>query len=225
MGGNYPESEVPVEFYMIDVGHRQVRIYKGMTDTVRTVADNAVADFVKDRRKVALVTPTPTILAKTAPAIQKGTVSTPYKIAIFPFGGPEYCLGRSRPLNREVASEVHGLIKQNESLTVKYSYYDGAVNQPSIKKPDKLWSGSKPNVNLAYRLGQERGVDAIVMHWRPSEVWPFGGMCTDRLPPYPIKVYLIDVKQQKTYSLKGREKDLRAMTSQVFTDFMQGRQK
>jgi len=161
--------------------------------------------------------------AGLAQAVDPPTRSTPYKIAIFPFGGPEQCHGHNRPLNREVASEVRGLIKQNESLSVRYSYYDGAMNEPPIMKADKLWSGSKPNVNFAYTLGEKYAVDAIVMYWRPSEGWGFGGYCTDRQPPYPIKVYLIDVKQQKTYSLKGREKDLSGLTKQAFSKFIAAR--
>ncbi len=50
-GVSFPESEVPVEFYMIDVGHRQVRIYKGMTDTVRTVAEQALSRFLAGAKR------------------------------------------------------------------------------------------------------------------------------------------------------------------------------
>jgi hypothetical protein len=99
------------------------------------------------------------------------------------------------------------------------------MNQPRIKKPDKLWRGDKPNVNLAYTLGEERGVDAIVMYWRPSEGWGMGGYCTNRMPPYEIRAYLIDVQQRKLYQRKGPERKIESMTSQVLSEFLKNRPK
>lgn len=54
VGGNTPATDVPVEFYLIDVPHRQVHTYKGMTNTVDEVARRALSTFLASAKlKVA----------------------------------------------------------------------------------------------------------------------------------------------------------------------------
>ncbi len=157
------------------------------------------------------------------PVGAQATRTTAYRIAMFPTGGGTKCSYLRRP-QQKIASDVRALVQDNDSLMLVYSHYDKSLDKPSIKKPDRLWKGDvtarmTPNTKLIYTLAQERNIDAIVMYFQPD----FIGYCTDQRPPYPITIYLIDVRQKKTYSRKGHEKDLRAMTSQVIADFMEGR--
>jgi hypothetical protein len=170
----------------------------------------------------------PIDIAKAAPAatpspggaIQEGTVSTAYKIAIFPFDGST-CVGRNRPSDEKFAAELGAFIERNDRLALAYSYYDQSLNQPPLEKRGRLWKESKPNLTQVYTLGESRGVDAVVMYWRPAAGL---GYCTDRMPPFPIEVYVIDVKQQKTYRIKGREKNINALAEQALSKYLSGAQ-
>ena len=164
----------------------------------------------------------PPVPASAPPGAQR-TRTTPYRIAIFPVGGFVNCEGWTRPFAKEIASKVQALIEENDSLSLSYSHYDKSLNKPPIKKADRLWKGivSMEPTEMAYALGQERNIDVILMYFRPG----IGdhGYCTDLMPPYPITIYLVDVRERKTYFHKGHEKDVRAMTSQVLADFIEGR--
>ena len=155
--------------------------------------------------------------AGLAQAVDSPTRSTPYKIAIFPFESDTDCIGRSRPSHEKLAAELGALITRHDSLRLAYSYYDKDLNQPPIRKAGQLWAGTRPNVARVSSLGKTHRVDAVVTYWRPAVGISY---CTDRMPPYPIHVYIIDVTQRKTYWLKGREKNLSGLTEQAFSKFI-----
>ncbi len=139
------------------------------------------------------------------------------KIGIFPFEGTE--CSRSRASDEKIAFDLHPLIQNNDSLVLSYSYYDELLNNPPIMRPNSLWNDNTPNVERASTLGRERGLDAIVMYLRPDT----GVSCTMEYPPYPVKMYMIDITRGHIYQRKGREKKLKKMTGQVFADFIQAR--
>lgn len=145
-----------------------------------------------------------------------------YKIAIFPFETDDKCVGQIRLSDDKFANQLGALITSNNSLTLAYSHYDKYLNHPPIKRPGRLWKGSKPNLAQVISLGETRRVDAVVMYWRATST---GGVyCTDRMPPFPIDVYVIDVQQRKTYKLNGREENISALAEQVLSRFLAGRQ-
>jgi hypothetical protein len=160
----------------------------------------------------------PTTTPSPGGAVQKGTV---YKIAIFPFDGDSFCVGRNRPSDEQFAVELGASIKRNNALVLAYSYYDQNLNHPPIKKPGRLWKGSKPNLAQVYALGESHGVDAVVMYWRADASPGLGGTnCITRSPPFPIDVWVMDIKQRKAYPRKGREEKLSAMTEQALSKFL-----
>lgn len=155
----------------------------------------------------------------TTPNPQRTPVT---KIAIFPFGSDSECLGESRPKQEHIASTLRTIIQDNNSLKLAYFYYDEASGDPLRNNIDKLWVGGvsrRPYAESIFRLGQERDVDAVLMAWRPS-VGP--GYCSGRMPPYPIELYLIDVKSQYMLSVEGNEARLKGMTEQFFAHFLKG---
>jgi hypothetical protein len=230
-GGTYSAQHVPVEFYMIDVAQRQVRMYEGMTDTVEKVAEQALSRFLASAKpKVVATAPAPATaatsaaIAKAAPGVQKGAVPMAYKIAIFPFDSDTPCIGQVRPLDEKFAVQLAALIAKKDSLTLTYSYYDKSLNQPPITGPRRFWNGSKPNVAKVVSLGQTHGVDAVVMYWRPDSDPGLGAAsCGSKMPPFPVDVYVVDVKQRKMYRLKGYEKNMSALADQALSRFVAGR--
>jgi hypothetical protein len=198
----------PITIYLVDVRQRKTYFHKGHEKDVRAMTSQVLGDFLQSRPKV--------IQAKAG-----ATRTTPYRVAVFPFSG-KFARANCEDRDADITAMVNGLIEQDSSLLLAYSHYDKNLNNPRVRKPDKLWVGRKPNVGLVYTLGRERDVDVVVMY-RGDSVRAL--YCSDEMPPFPITIHLIDVWQKKTYSRKGHEKDLRAMTSQVFTDFMQGRPK
>jgi hypothetical protein len=156
---------------------------------------------------VSTPTPPPTTVAKAAPAVRKGT-TTPFKVAIFPFGSDSYsgmyswCIGTIRPSHEKLASDIETLIKGNDSLTLAYSYYDKDRNYPPIKRAERLWPrrSTKPNAAEVFSLGEARGVDVVVMYWRDAKS---GQACVNQMPPFPMDVHVFDVKQRKTYRQRG----------------------
>lgn len=143
------------------------------------------------------------------------------KIAIFPFGSDNSaCFGRSRPTQEKIASTLRTIIQKNDSLKVNYFYYNNPAGDPLRTRTEELWgrdNSSKPNAALVYQLGQERDVEAVLMSWRPSAGT---GYCTSRMPPYPIELYLMDVKSQCTLHVEGEEENLEEITKQFFSRFL-----
>jgi len=178
------------------------------------------ATVTRQPEAVSTPTPSPTTVAKAAPTIEKRT-TTPFKVAIFPFGSDTECIGRSRPSHKKLASEVETLIKANDSLTLAYSYYNKDRNYSPIKKPERLWArrGAKPEAAKVFSLGEARGVDAVVTYWR-ARAGP-NTYCEERMPPFRIDVHVFDIKQKKKYQQKGREKHLNAITKQALSRFLQ----
>jgi hypothetical protein len=156
-------------------------------------------------------------------AAQKGTAPTAYKIAIFPFDGTG-CVGRNRPADEKFAAQLGALITRNGSMKLAYSYYDSSLNHPPIKNLRRLWKGSKPNLTQVVSAGETHGVDAIVMYWRPTSS-PGIPYCEGRMPPFPIEVYVIDVKQRKMHRLKGVEKNISGMAENALSKFLASKPK
>ncbi len=139
------------------------------------------------------------------------------KIAIFPSNSDSPCIGQNRPREEKIASTLRTIIQNNDSLRLAYFYYDKSPGDPLGNYTDQLWIGSVPFNSLVYRFGQELDVDAVLTSWRPSTGT---GYCTDRKPPYPIKLYLIDLKSQCMLSAEGDEAHLKEMTEQFFADIV-----
>ncbi len=210
--GENPKN--PVFLYMIDVERGKLYLRKGTFADVGRMSQQVFSDFLKIRPQVIASVKRESVPRPTQPAPQ----TTPYRIAIFPFEGTG-CVGQNRPTDEKFAAELGALIAKNGSLKLAYSYYDKVLNQPPIRKPGQLWAGSRPNVARVSSLGEAHRVDAVVTYWRPSTGI---GYCTDRMPPYPIHVYIIDT-QRKTYWLKGREKNVSGLTEQAFSKFIAAR--
>lgn len=147
------------------------------------------------------------------------TRSVGYRVGIFPceggfFAGTEW---------DRVIDSLHATVQREPALMLAYSHYDDAYNEPLIKNPDSLWTASaKPNPGLVYTLGRERQLDAVVMCWMkfegvPHSAWPGWG---DELS---LKLYVIDVKQNKVYRRSGTSQDVRKITKKVFAQFLKAR--
>jgi hypothetical protein len=145
------------------------------------------------------------------------------KIAIFPFGTDDgSCQGIIRPGNEEIVSTLRGVIQSNDSLKITYSYDGKSSDDPVRDRMDELWEGSvsgKPNTRLVFRLAQKKGVDAVLMSWRPAVGF---GYCTNRMSPFPITFYLIDVESQCTLSVQGNEKHVKELTEGIFAHYLKG---
>jgi len=143
------------------------------------------------------------------------------KIAIFPFGSEDNtCFGQNRATQEKIASTLRTVMEKNDSLKVHYSYYDNPAADPLQSRTEELWgrdNSGKPNTLLVYQLGQERDVEAVLMSWRPSAGV---GYCTGRMPPYPIELYLIDIKSKCTLHVEGEEENLEETTKQFFARFL-----
>jgi hypothetical protein len=234
-----PDDQVfeDAEAVEMDLMSRDSRSLAQLTHGIDVAMRRIVSDFsaypamvLPQQAGATPRTDSPIEVAKAAPAatpspgaaIQKGTASTRYKIAIFPFESDSLCVGRSRSSDEKLAAELRTFIKSNDSLALVYSYYHPNLNDPPIEKPGRLWRGSKPNVAQVYALGQSQGVDAVAMYWRPVAVGVSQTGCSSYDVWYPIEVYVFDVKQRKMYRLKGHERNLSAMTKQALSRFLAG---
>jgi hypothetical protein len=228
----YEDAEaVEMDLMSADRGRSLVQLTQGIDLAMRRIVSGFSSYPAMELPQQAGSRPrtaSPIDVAKAAPASvpspsapQKGAASTAYKIAIFPFeSDADACIGvYSRPSQEKFAAQLAALIKGNDSLVLAYSYYDKGLNSPPIQKPGRLWKGSKPNVAEVSSLGAARGVDAVVMYWRVAAGL---GYCTNRMPPFPVDVYAIDVKQRKTYAQKGNEENLNALTEQTLSRFLAG---
>ena len=221
-------APAPIDLYLINVERRQVYRAKGTTkkSSVRKLTKRVFADFMKDRPQAMQAKaekPTQPMAAKRSSAsattplatTTPGTVSrsTPYRIGIFP------CGGGNPTREQQVALVLQTNIQRDRGLTVAYSYYDDALNEPPIKNRDRLWVGGqvkkKPNAEVVYRLARERGLDGVVMCW------------VRRVANYnanwrPIDLYLVDVAQRKVYRQKGTTKksDVDKLTRKLFAQFL-----
>ena len=178
--GENPKN--PVFLYMIDVERGKLYLRKGTFADVGRMSQQVFSDFLKIRPQVIASVKRESVPRPTQPAPQ----TTPYRIAIFPFEGTG-CVGQNRPSHEKFAAELGALIAKNGSLKLAYSYYDKDLNQPPIRKPGRLWAGSKPNVARVSSPSKTHRVDAVVMYWRPSTGV---GKCINRMPPFPIHVYV-----------------------------------
>ncbi len=130
------------------------------------------------------------------------------KVAIFPFGSDDNsCQGRSRGTDEQIASTI-----QSSSPLVTYSYYDN----PTQNSIGRVWADeSRGSINgdIIRTVGQQIGVDAVLMAWRPSAGT---GYCTSRMPPFPITLYLVDVKSQCALFAEGDESYITEIVGQLF---------
>jgi hypothetical protein len=174
---------------------------------------------------VSAPTPPPTTTAKAAPAIQKGTVSRPYKIGIFPAAGDFGHLNRGTQ-EEQTADLLRKQIKTSGQFVLAYSYYHDYLSEPKIKAPDKVWADAgfrkKPNLDQIYRLARERNLSAVVMAWGDAPD-TYGVGYDSESPSNPVFLYIVDVQRQGVNRRKGTFADVRRMSQQVFADFLKNR--
>jgi hypothetical protein len=157
-------------------------------------------------------------LAKTAPGIQQGTAS--YNIGIFPgVGDFDFGRGGGTPWAEKYTAEFFANYTRVNvsSLKLAYSYYDPGLNQPRIYDYTKVWAGNKPKLSAIYREAGTRDLDAVFLYRCDgiSSIVNWAG-------PMPIELYLIDVKQKRTYAQKGDTDRLEKMVQGLISRFLQG---
>ncbi len=146
--------------------------------------------------------------------------STPYRIAIFPPVG-QLGWGQDAGVEERVARILEKSIEKDRALTLAYVYHDDSLNEPRIRKPDRLWVGSavqkKPNLELVFTLAQERDIDGVLMYWGTRRGYASEG--------FPMSVYLIDVERRHGCRKTGttKESDLDQLTRQLLAQFLDGR--
>ena len=111
--------------------------------------------------------------AGLAQAVDPPTRSAGYRVGIFPCEGG-FVTGTEWD---RVIDSLHATVRREPALMLAYSPYDAAYSEPPIRKPERLWTGTKPDLGLVYALGRERQVDAVVMCWMEPEAmvhaaWP-----------------------------------------------------
>jgi hypothetical protein len=220
--GKIPSDPMPIDLYLIDVKQRRTYAQKGDTDALEKMVQGLISRLLQGQAQVAASTrPTSAAKARTP----KRTNSAPYNIAIFPFDSDSNCIGWGRVRHEKLAAELETLIRRNDSLKLVYSYYDEQLDRPLIKDVERLWpiGSKKPNMTETFSLAETRGADAVVMYWRSD---PDAGIvyCGTKMPPFPVDVYLIDIKQRRTYKLNGHEENLSALVEETFSRFLAGAQ-
>jgi hypothetical protein len=107
------------------------------------------------------------------------------------------------------------------ALNLAYSYYDPSLDQPRINDYTKVWGGTKPKLSAIYREAESRHLDAVFMY---RGIGLFAGMNYLGVPsdPMPIELYLIDVKQKRTYAQKGDTDGLEKMEDELISRLLQG---
>ena len=146
--------------------------------------------------------------------------STPYRIAIFPPVG-ELGWVQDAGVEERIARILQKNIEEDRALTLAYAYHDDSLNEPRIRKPDRLWVGGAvqkmPNLELVFTLAQERDIDGVLMYWGTRTVYASEG--------FPMWVYLIDVERRHGCRKKGttKESDLDQLTRQLLAQFLAGR--
>ena len=221
--GKIPSDPMPIDLYLIDVKQRRTYTHSGDTGALEKMVQGLISRLLQGQAQVAASTrPTPAAKAGTP----KRTNSAPYKIAIFPFDSDSNCIGWGRARHEKLAAELESLIARNDSLKLVYSYYDKRLDRPPIKDVERLWpiGSKKPNMAEAFSLAETRRADAIVMYWRSD---PDAGIvyCGTKVPPFPVDVYLIDIKQRRTYKLNGHEENLSALVEETLSRFLAGAQR
>ncbi len=114
------------------------------------------------------------LLAQAMPAAfaqqdESTTRTIPYRIGVFPFealgGGPQ-SLGENKEVIDLAVDAVQTFVDGHPMFVRTYSVYDGVLNAPRLRKPEKLWAGSptekKPAVGLQPRVAAglaERAAD------------------------------------------------------------------
>ncbi len=151
------------------------------------------------------------------------TASGSYRIAIFP-GGGQFGWSADAGAEERVARVLQAYIQRDNALVLRYSYYDDVLNEPRIRKPDRLWVGGavqkKPNLELVFTLAQERDIDGVVMYWGVVSGTSFASATAN-----PIWVYLIDIERRQVYHRKGTTKkgDVDKLTRKLVAQFLADR--
>jgi hypothetical protein len=141
------------------------------------------------------------------------------KVAIFPFESSETC---SWPVDRGILDIATDLVRNNPSLVLTYSFYADSVQKQVIGETADVWEADLtrkgPIVDTVYDLGEELGVDGVLMSWiecspnsEKYEEW------------YPVEVYLFDPEQRQLYYNKDLLSNLRTGTRKVFFEFINDR--
>jgi hypothetical protein len=90
---------------------------------------------------------------------------------------------------------------------------------PTNVKPNEAWQGDrvhkKPNLERLFRVGQDLGLDALVMWFYAIPTNPV---------PFPVEVYVVDVEKQRIYLHKGTNTEASTLVKQALSDFHAGRE-
>lgn len=164
----------------------------------------------------------------TRPSIAKPKRTSPdaYRVAIFPFVGKivSSTFTGGQMVDVQAADIVQVRIQRESALALAYSHYDDRYNEPPIENPKRLWVGGanqkKPNLDVLYTIGRERGLDGIVMVRGDGGGLPYYALGTERMP---ITLYLIDVDRRQVYRRKGTVGTVRKMSKRVFAEFIKER--
>lgn len=130
----------------------------------------------------------------------------------------------------DLAGEIYIAIREQPSFSITYADEPvdpsalGELNRggdwpfPSTNvDPKEAWQGSivrkTPNLDRLYRVGQELGLDAVVM-WFYKPV---------RDMDYPVELYVIDAQQRRVYAQEGQSSEAAVLIRQAFSDFIAGR--
>jgi hypothetical protein len=160
--------------------------------------------------------------APTAVPSPNAAPSTTYKVGIFPASG---CFGSIGDMGcgwvgeKETAQELAAAIRENPVLTLVYSNYEQALNNPPMRKPDRLWKGDRPNLTAVYAEATERGLDGVLMY-RGNGIL----MGTTTAQDVPIELYAINVAGRQIRNYKGMTYTVDAVAKQVLSAFLAGAQ-
>ncbi len=164
-GSSYPMKSV--EVYLIDVDSHKV--YRAQGTNTTKVVDKVLAAFVEGRGETLDIA---SISAEETPTkVEEKTRATPYRIGVFPFETYQPQAGHkgSEEGIDTVVDAAHTFVDGHPALVLAYSYFDRMLNEPRLRKANKLWAGGdtkrKPVVSSVSAAGRERNVDGVLMWW------------------------------------------------------------
>ena len=136
-GGDYKST--PVDVYLIDVDSRKV--YRAQGTNTTKVVDKVLAAFVEGRGETLDIA---SISAEETPTkVEEKTRATPYRIGVFPFETYQPQAGHkgSEEGIDTVVDAAHTFVDGHPALVLAYSYFDRMLNEPRLRKANKLWAG------------------------------------------------------------------------------------
>jgi TPR repeat protein len=143
---------------------------------------------------------------------QTAAASGAYKLAIFPFEVDTF----DANVSDQLAKKLEANIRSDRSLSLVFSHYNDALNDPPIAKPPSLWVRGKPSVELIVKLGRSRGADAVIVGRLEDMVDHsafVGSVGTD------MQLYLIDLHSQAVYRRSGTTRDIKKLTHKLVAEW------